>query len=91
MLKCYGDGCPIKEDCYRFTQPYPRRDAFGASPYNHITNSCQHFYSNIPEESAIRDAAYYIWLRNGKPENQAQQHWDEAYFTLCLSLGRIKI
>lgn len=90
MLKCYGKNCPIKEDCYHFTQPYVKRNAFAQSPYNHTTQSCEHFYSNIPKEEFIRESAYHIWLREGKPENKALDHWNEAYISACISTGRIK-
>jgi hypothetical protein len=90
MLKCYGGKCPIKEDCYRFTQPYIKRNAFAEAPYNHETNTCEYFYSNIPEEEMIRITAYYVWLRNGMPQNKDLEHWYEAYHSLCLSTGRIK-
>ena len=89
MLRCYGDNCPLREDCYRYTQPSPGRDAFATPPYNVTTGRCEHFYSNIPSEEMIRLTAYYIWLRTGCPENCALQHWNEAYLSLCQSSGRL--
>ncbi len=88
ILHCYGGHCPFKEDCYRYTQPNPGRDAFGNIPYNTETNHCEYFYSNIPSEELIRQTAYFIWQGHGRPENSAQQDWDEAYRSLCESLGR---
>ncbi len=43
MLKCYGDDCPVKADCYRYTQPYTKRDAFGRIPYNYEKENCDYF------------------------------------------------
>lgn len=90
MLKCYGEGCPIREDCYRFTQPYVKRDAFGKAPYDPVVGGCEYFHSNVPTDDSIREAAYHLWLRSGKPENLALEHWNEASLALCLSTGRAK-
>jgi hypothetical protein len=30
------------------------------------------------EETAIREAAYFIWEREGRPEGRAQDHWCRA-------------
>jgi len=30
------------------------------------------------EESAIREVAYFIWEREGRPEGRAQDHWCRA-------------
>jgi hypothetical protein len=29
-------------------------------------------------EQAVREAAYFIWEREGRPEGQAQDHWRRA-------------
>jgi hypothetical protein len=29
-------------------------------------------------EHAVREAAYFIWEREGRPEGRAQDHWVEA-------------
>jgi len=88
LLYCPGHGCPLCTDCYRHTQPSPERDAFAALPYNEATGTCEWFYSNEPEEAMVREAAYYLWLRNGCPENRDVEHWEEAYRGLCQSMGR---
>jgi Protein of unknown function (DUF2934) len=31
-------------------------------------------------EKAVREAAYFIWEREGRPEGQAQDHWGRAIF-----------
>ena len=90
MLRCDGQNCPLKEECYRFTQPSPGRDAFPASPYNHAAGACEQFYSNIPNEELVRETAYHIWQRNGHPEGRQVEHWYEAYLSLCLNTGRVK-
>ncbi|MDD5394513.1 MAG: DUF2934 domain-containing protein [Thiothrix sp.] len=89
MLYCPGEPCPLRNDCYRHTQPSPGRDRFASLPYDAVSGTCEWFQSNTPSESAIREAAYYIWLRKGCPENRAAEHWDEAYRGLCLSMGRV--
>lgn len=88
MLHCYGTGCPFKDDCYRATQPSPGRDAFGALPYSVATNSCEHFATNIPADDLIRETAYYLWERRGRPEGCADELWEAAYRSLCQSSGR---
>jgi hypothetical protein len=30
------------------------------------------------KEQAVREAAYFIWEREGRPEGYAQQHWRQA-------------
>ncbi len=87
MLRCYGDGCPLRDDCYRFTHPSPGRDAFGSLPYD-AAAGCAFYVSNLPSEEAVRVAAYHIWLREGRPDGRSQSHWDEAYRSLCRSTGR---
>lgn len=29
-------------------------------------------------EQVVRDRAYFIWLREGRPEGRAQDHWTRA-------------
>ena len=88
MLRCYGDGCPLRADCYRFTNPSPGRDAFGRLPYDEAAGRCDHFISNLPTESQIRDSAYFIWLREGRPAGRDREHWEEARRSWLASLGR---
>ena len=90
MLYCYGDLCPLRADCYRHTQPSPGRDRFAALPYDAVSGTCDYFHSNEPTEALIRETAYYLWLREGCPDNRADEHWAEAYRNLCLSTGRVK-
>jgi len=37
----------------------------------------------------VREAAYYIWLRNGCPENRDVEHWEEAYRGLWEGMERV--
>jgi hypothetical protein len=30
------------------------------------------------KEQAVREAAYFIWEREGRPDGRAQQHWHQA-------------
>lgn len=90
MLYCHGSGCPLRHDCYRHTQPTQPRDAFAALPYNPTTGSCDAFVSNYPTEELIRTAAYYIWLRTGRPSGRAHEHWSEAEANWYRNLGREK-
>jgi Protein of unknown function (DUF2934) len=34
--------------------------------------------SERDDEKAVRDAAYYLWLREGRPEGNALDHWLRA-------------
>jgi hypothetical protein len=89
LLYCHGGQCPLRLECYRHTQPSPGRDAFASLPYDAAKRSCESFYTNAPGEALVRETAYYIWLRNGRPAGHDLEHWDEAYRSLCLSTGRI--
>jgi hypothetical protein len=34
-------------------------------------------------EQAVREAAYFIWEREGRPEGRAQDHWSQAFIETC--------
>jgi hypothetical protein len=34
--------------------------------------------ANRDDDTAIREAAYFIWEREGRPEGRAQDHWLRA-------------
>jgi len=82
MLYCFGQlgdwSCPLKDDCYRHTQPTPGRDRFGQLPYDFPSQSCAYFVSNQPSEEFLRTSAYYLWLAAGKPEGHAEHFWAQA-------------
>lgn len=42
-------------------------------------------------EKQIREYAYGIWLREGKPEGCAQQHWEQATIELSAPQETIKV
>lgn len=89
MIYCYGNGCPLRFDCYRHTQPTRGRDEFVRVPYDPAIATCEYFVSNLPSEEFIRMTAYYLWQRKGCPENQAEANWEEAFLSLCENTGRI--
>ena len=88
MLYCPGDGCPLRADCYRHTQPMRGRDQFAALPFDATTGTCYEFVSNIPRHEWIRETAYFLWLQQGKPEERDEEHWHQAYEQWCKSMGR---
>lgn len=88
MLKCFGVGCPLRDDCYRYTQPYVKRDFFAQAPFDPATQSCEYFHSNLPDPDYVRDSAYQIWLREGKPFGRDRAHWQQAWDEACRSTGR---
>jgi hypothetical protein len=91
---CYGEDrggerlCPIRENCYRYTQPTPGRDRLGALPFDFATQRCDLFISNTPDNEHVRTAAYYLWLRLGRPEGQAELIWQRAMREAETSTGR---
>ena len=83
MLLCTGEGCPQKENCYRFTRPvYGRQDFFGSPPYKKDTGECEHFMSNKPSLSAIRDMAYRYYVEENYVQGKELEHWLRAEKTL---------
>ncbi|WP_375478550.1 DUF2934 domain-containing protein [uncultured Nostoc sp.] len=43
-----------------------------------MTNSCEHFISNRPDENKIRLKAYEIWQQMGYPNGKSVEHWLQA-------------
>ena len=88
---CEGESkdkiCPIRDTCYRYTTSYRLRDRY-LLPYDFTTQSCDLFETNIPSDEIVQMTAYHIWLREGKPEGQAQEHWQQAYQQLAKSMNR---
>lgn len=79
---CPGEGCPLRDRCYRARAvPLARQDWLGSAPYNATTNRCELFWdldSLAPNETSIRDRAYAIWQSEGCPEGRAESHWQQA-------------
>lgn len=51
ITKCKGDGCPLKESCYRFTaldSPHAQW-IFGGVPYDAETKSCEQYWGKTQE------------------------------------------
>lgn len=46
ITMCWADGCPLKENCYRFLAEADdlRQSYFQSVPYDEKTNSCSHFW-----------------------------------------------
>lgn len=89
MLRCSGQNCPLRTDCYRYTQPHYGRDAFGQSPFDVWQARCDYFVSNWPSEEHIRHTAYFIWLAEGRPADKAEEHWQRAQQSWLRVMGRI--
>ena len=83
MTMCPGQGCPLRDRCYRYRGVvHGRFDAFGSAPYNPATGTCASFYDIAqlrPTEQQTRDKAYYRWVAAGRPEGQADAHWQAAH------------
>lgn len=82
ITQCPGVGCPLRERCYRFRAiPVARQDWFGRAPYDPATDRCDHFWDLAdlaPTEANVRDRAYALWMREGRPEGRAEAHWHQA-------------
>ena len=91
MLYCFGRlgewSCPLKDDCYRHTQP-PGRDRFGDLPYDFQSQSCSYFVRNQPTEDFLRTSAYFLWVAAGRPEGQAERFWILAKRQANAAFGR---
>jgi hypothetical protein len=45
ITMCKGDGCPLKETCYRFkAEPSDRQAWFMEVPYKEDTKDCEHHW-----------------------------------------------
>ena len=76
---CPGKNCPIRQNCYRFTDKIPGRKNFFASvPYQVTTNSCDYFISNRPDDNKIRLKADQIWQQMGCPNHKSVEYWLQA-------------
>jgi hypothetical protein len=82
MLFCFGQlgewSCPLKDDCFRHTQPTPGRDRFAELPYDFQSQRCSYFVSNRPTEDFLRTSAYFLWVAAGRPDGDADRFWHQA-------------
>ena len=79
---CPGQGCPLKNQCYRFrAKVYGRQDYFGSLPYKAATGTCDSFddLANYqPTHARISHLAYMLWQSAGRPLNSADADWQRA-------------
>ena len=49
ISKCSGEGCPLKERCYRFNTPMSeyRQTIFVNPPYDKKTKKCDEYWKDI--------------------------------------------
>lgn len=82
LTMCGGDGCPLRADCYRHrAQPAGRQDWLARAPYDPTGGTCASFLpigDSEPTKAAVRERAYHIWLRAGRPAGCAGAHWAQA-------------
>jgi hypothetical protein len=84
ITKCFGDTCPLKMQCFRFTsEALARQDFFGQLPFDDSSNTCSYFWENT---SQIQVIAYQIWEKNEKPNGQEIVHWEQAKSKLSKDL-----
>jgi hypothetical protein len=79
---CSGQGCPLRDRCYRFRGvAHGRVNAFGTPPFDAKTQHCEQFWDIArlaPTEQSIQTAAYYLWVADGRPVGRADEHWRKA-------------
>ena len=79
---CPGTGCPLRDGCLRYrARPVARFEAFTDPPYDQARQTCDALIaleSLHPTDADVQRRAYDIWLAAGKPEGQADAHWEEA-------------
>ena len=83
-----------REGCYRFRGlPGARQDWLTTPPFDAVTGACALFYDLAtlrPRDTEIRDRAYFLWEREGRPAGRADAHWHaaraelESAFAACL-------
>lgn len=80
MTYCYGEDCPLKENCRRWLkEELGRRNTFTRIPYNPLTQTCEQFWEVYhPTQQDLETNAYYIWQREGCPTGKALEHWLKA-------------
>lgn len=79
---CSGQGCPLRNQCYRFrAQASGRQDYFGRPPYDAASGVCAEFWDLArlgPTEARLRERAYHVWIASGRPEGTADADWQRA-------------
>ena len=84
---CSGQGCPLKNQCYRFrAQAFGRQDYFGRAPYDAASGRCDEFWDLArlgPTDARIRDRAYHLWIAGGRREGTGDADWQRACAALA--------
>ena len=79
---CPGGECPLRRDCYRFRGiPDARQDWLTPPPFDPVTGECALFHDLAqlrPREADVRDRAYFLWVREGRPAGRSEAHWHAA-------------
>ncbi len=92
ITHCSGGDCPLREDCYRFrAEVFGRFDAFGRPPYDAATGRCAHHWplSRLrPTAADVQRRAYFLWVREGRPDGRADEHWAAASAALDAEFAR---
>jgi hypothetical protein len=83
LTMCPGDGCPLKNQCYRFRAvAHGRQDYFGRLPYDAASGTCAELWDIArlaPTEARIREKAYHLWIAGGRREGTADADWQRAH------------
>ena len=84
---CWGDGCPLKNQCHRFrARVNGRQDYFGRLPYDAATGRCEELRDIArlePTEPQIRERAYHLWIAGGRRPGTADANWQRASAALA--------
>lgn len=93
ITMCYGDGCPLRQRCYRYRGvPEGRQTWFGALPFDRARGTCEQLWDVArlePTQDSIRTRAYYLWVAAGRPEGTADANWEAARATLMEATRRL--
>jgi hypothetical protein len=56
ITMCSGNGCPIKDGCYRYyAKPSERQSYFIEPPYNHEVKGCPEYWTRNDREARITE------------------------------------
>lgn len=88
---CPGQGCPLKNQCYRFrAQTHGRQDYFGRLPYDAASGRCDELWDLArlaPTEPEIRTRAHHLWIAGGRREGAADADWQRACAALAAEVA----
>ena len=88
---CAGQGCPLRNQCYRFRAlAYGRQDYFGRLPYDAASGRCDQLWDLArlaPTEAQIREKAYHLWIAGGRREGTADADWQRAHGELTAAMA----